>query len=47
MWKLKDKKALTLLISFVTNEMFVHIENATDAWNAWKIFKNVFNTQLE
>jgi hypothetical protein len=27
--------------------MFIHIKNATDAWNAWKILKNMFDTQLE
>jgi hypothetical protein len=46
-WELKDEKALALLKSFVTDEMFVHIENAIDAWNAWKIFKNMFDTQPE
>jgi hypothetical protein len=30
-WELKDEKALALLRSFVIDEMFVHIENATDA----------------
>jgi hypothetical protein len=46
-WELKDEKALILLKSFGTDEMFVHIENATNSWNAWKIFKNMFDTQLE
>jgi hypothetical protein len=30
-WELKDEKELALLKSFVTGEMFVHIENATNA----------------
>jgi hypothetical protein len=25
--------------------MFVHIENATNAWNSWQIFKKMFDTQ--
>ena len=33
-WELKDEKALALLRSSVSDEMFVHIENAKDAWNA-------------
>jgi hypothetical protein len=34
-WEFKDEnKALALLKSFVTDEMFVHIENAIDPWNA-------------
>lgn len=28
-------------------KMFIHIENANDAWNAWKIFKKMFDTQSE
>ena len=46
-WELKDEKALSLLRSFVSDEMFVHIENVIDAWIAWKIFKNMFDTQPE
>jgi hypothetical protein len=30
-WKLKDEKALALLHSSVTENMFVHIENSKDA----------------
>ena len=43
-WELKDENILALLKYFVTNEMFVHIENAIDVWNAWEIFKNMFDT---
>jgi hypothetical protein len=44
-WELKDEKTLALLRSSVTNEMFVHIENVTNAWNTWKLFKNMFYTK--
>ena len=27
--------------------MFVHVKNAIDAWNAWKTFKKIFDTQPE
>ena len=27
--------------------MFVHIENETDACNAWKTFNKMYDTQLE
>jgi hypothetical protein len=27
--------------------MYVHIENASDAWSAWKTFKDLFDTQPE
>jgi hypothetical protein len=30
-WELKDEKELKLLIHFVIDEMFVHIENEIDA----------------
>jgi hypothetical protein len=43
-WKLKDEKALGLLRSFVTEHMFVHIENSKDAWSAWNQFKKLFDT---
>jgi hypothetical protein len=33
--------------SSVNEEMYVHIENAFDAWYAWKTFKDLFDTQLE
>jgi len=33
-WELKDEKALALLKSSVSDAMFVHIENATNAWDA-------------
>jgi hypothetical protein len=34
-WNLKDEKALALLCSSVTEQMFVHIENSKDACSAW------------
>jgi hypothetical protein len=27
--------------------MYIHIENALDAWYAWKILKDLFDTQPE
>lgn len=29
----------------MNDEMYVHIENATDAWSALKNFKDLFDTQ--
>jgi len=46
-WELKDGKALALIKSSVNEEIYVHIENASDAWSAWKTFKYLFGTQLE
>jgi len=46
-WELRDEKALALLRSHVTNEIHIHIENAIDAWNAWKLFKKMFDIQSE
>jgi hypothetical protein len=46
-WELKDEKYLALIKSFVNEEMFVHIENTSDAWSAWKTFKDLFDTQPE
>jgi len=31
-WELRDEKALALLISSVTNEICIHIENATNTF---------------
>lgn len=45
-WELKYEKVLALLRPYVINEMFVvYIENATNACNAWKIFKKMVGTQ--
>jgi hypothetical protein len=33
-WNLKDEKALALLCSSITEQMFAHIENSKDAWSA-------------
>jgi hypothetical protein len=45
-WNLKDKKALALLCSCVTEQMYVHIENSKDAWYAWNLLKNLFDTHV-
>ena len=37
-WEIKNAKALALIKSSVNDEMYVHIENATDAWSALKTF---------
>lgn len=44
-WEIKNAKALALIKSSVNDEMYVHIENATDAWTALKTFKDLFDTQ--
>ena len=46
-WEIKNAKALALIKSSVNDEMYVHIENATDAWSTLKIFKDLFDTQPE
>jgi hypothetical protein len=46
-WEVKNAKALTLIKSSVNDEMYVHIENTTDAWSALKVFKDLFDTQPE
>eukprot|EP00253_Pinus_taeda_P028683 PITA_28683 len=46
-WEIKNAKALALIKSSMNDEMYVHIENATDAWPALKIFKDLFDTQPE
>eukprot|EP00253_Pinus_taeda_P034497 PITA_34497 len=46
-WEVKNAKALALIKSSVNDEMYVHIENATDAWSALKNFKDLFDTQPE
>ena len=42
--EIKNAKALALIESYVNDEMYVHIENATDAWSALKTFKDLFDT---
>jgi hypothetical protein len=46
-WEIKNAKALALIKSSVNDEMYVHIENITDAWSALKNFKDLFDTQPE
>jgi len=45
-WEIKDAKELALIKSSVNDELYVHIENASYAWSAWKTFKDLFDTQL-
>ena len=44
---MKDEKALALIHSIVSNEVFVHIENCSDSWSAWKTLKDLFDSQPE
>eukprot|EP00253_Pinus_taeda_P021465 PITA_21465 len=46
-WEIKNAKALALIKSYVNDEIYVHIENATDAWSALKTFKDLFDTHPE
>ena len=46
-WEVKNVKALALIKSLVNDEMYIHIENASDAWSALHTFKDIFDTQLE
>jgi hypothetical protein len=46
-WELKDENALALIQSTVSDEVFVHIENCIDSWSAWKILKDLFDSQTE
>jgi len=46
-WEVKNTKALALIKSSVNDEMYVHRENATDAWFSLRTFKDFFDTQLE
>eukprot|EP00253_Pinus_taeda_P013735 PITA_13735 len=46
-WEIKNAKALALIKSSVNDEMYVRVENATDAWCALKFFKDLFDTQPE
>ena len=46
-WELKDEKALALIHSTVSDDIYVHIENSSDAWSAWKTLKDLFDSQSE
>jgi hypothetical protein len=46
-WEVKNAKALALIKSSVNDEMYVHIENTTDAWFSLKVFKDLFDTRPE
>ena len=46
-WEVKNAKALALIKASVNNEMYIHIENALDAWTALRTFKDLFDTQPE
>jgi hypothetical protein len=46
-WEVKNAKALALIKASVNDEMYVHIENMTDAWSALKVYKDLFDTQPE
>ena len=43
-WELKDEKALALIHSIVSDDIFVHIENSS---SAWKTLKDLFDSQSE
>ena len=44
-WEVKNSKALGLIKPLVNNEIYFHIENASDAWTALHTFKYLFDTQ--
>ena len=46
-WELKDEKALALIHSTVSDDIYVHIENRSSVWSAWKTLKDLFNSQSE
>ena len=46
-WELKDEKALALIHSTVSDDIFVHIENSSSTWLAWKTLKYLFDSQSE
>jgi hypothetical protein len=41
---LKGEITLALIRSYVTEHMFVHIENSKDAWSSWTLLKKIFDT---
>ena len=43
-WDIKNSKALALIKSSANDEIHVHIENASDAWSAWRTFQDLFDT---
>ena len=46
-WEIKDVKALALIKASISNWMYIHIENSSDAWAALHTFKDLFDTQPE
>ena len=46
-WEIKDEKALALIHSTVSDDIFVHIENISSAWSSWKTLKDLFDSQSE
>ena len=45
--EIKNAKALALIKSSISDEMYVHIENYFDAWSTLRTFKDLFDTQPE
>ena len=43
-WELKDERALALIHSTVSDDIYVHIENSFDAWSSWKTLKDLFDS---
>lgn len=46
-WEIKNVKSIALIKSSVNDEMYVHNENASDAWSSLRTFKYLFDTQTE
>jgi hypothetical protein len=44
---LKYENALALIQSTISDEVFVHIENCSDSWSAWKTLKDLFDSQTK
>lgn len=44
---MKDEKALALIHSTISDEIFVHIQNCSDAWSTWKTLKDLLDLQPE
>lgn len=44
-WEAKNAKALALIKSSVNDDMYIHIENTSDAWSDLCTFKELFDTQ--
>ena len=43
----KNGKSLALIEASVNNEMYINIENSSDAWTYLRTFKDLFDTQPE